>query len=138
MEIDPDLEEMIDDIIHEAYLTEKRPVGDLNVVLGDDDLLRKFNKEYHGIDRPTDVLAFDLSDERTDEIEGDIYISVDRARDQAKSAGITVEKEILCLVIHGFLHLCGHDHFDDVSLQNMVSCGEKHVCAVIQRNFVGY
>ena len=77
-----------------------------------DERIRRLNQKYRGLDRPTDVLSFPASDE--DEVElGDIAVSVERARAQAKQNGLTFEQEIAQLILHGLLHLCGYDHETD-------------------------
>lgn len=86
---------------------------DLSIVLTDDDQLHELNLDYLGIDAPTDVLSFPASEadpETGARYIGDILISVSRAAQQAKSAGHDVEGEVQLLVVHGVLHLLGHDH----------------------------
>jgi probable rRNA maturation factor len=87
--------------------------ADMSIVLTDDAQLHELNREYLGIDAPTDVLSFP-SDEEDPETGtpylGDILISIPRAKQQAKAAGHPVEAEVQLLVVHGTLHLLGHDH----------------------------
>jgi len=87
--------------------------GDLSIVLTDDARLRQLNREYLGIDAPTDVLSFPASEtdpESGGSYLGDILISVPRARQQAGAAGHPLASEVQLLVVHGVLHLLGHDH----------------------------
>jgi probable rRNA maturation factor len=87
--------------------------ADLTVVLTDDAQLQALNREYLGTDAPTDVLSFpsDQTDPQTgSRYLGDILISVPRAGQQAAGAGHPVEAEVQLLVVHGVLHLLGHDH----------------------------
>ena len=74
------------------------------------------NKTYRGIDRVTDVISFALEDNKTIELEvrllGDIYICVERAREQAKEYGHSFLRELAFLSIHGLLHLLGYDHME--------------------------
>lgn len=87
--------------------------ADLTVVLGDDALLRDLNRDYLGVDAATDVLSFPAH-ERDPETGapylGDVLISVPRAAQQARAAGHSLEAELQLLVVHGVLHLLGHDH----------------------------
>ena len=86
---------------------------DMTIVLTDDAQLHKLNHEYLGVDAPTDVLSFPASEtdpETGTPYLGDILISVPRAMQQAQSAGHSVEDEVQLLVVHGTLHLLGHDH----------------------------
>jgi probable rRNA maturation factor len=87
--------------------------SELSIVLTDDARLQELNREYLGIDAPTDVLSFPASETDPDtgaRYIGDILISVPRAQSQADAAGHAVESEVQLLVVHGMLHLLGHDH----------------------------
>ena len=86
---------------------------DMTIVLTDDAQLHELNREYLGVDAPTDVLSFPASEadpETGTPYLGDILISVPRAKQQAEAAGHSVEDEVQLLVVHGTLHLLGHDH----------------------------
>ena len=84
---------------------QKLPV---NINVTDDRTIRSLNKTYRGLPRPTDVLSFPADSELG--ILGEVYISVESARRQAAAYGATLREEILRLVSHGVLHLCGYDH----------------------------
>ena len=91
------------------------PTSDLSIVIDDDDHLHALNKEYLGIDAPTDVLSFPSGEEDADPDTGemnlgDIIISYPRAAEQAGVAGHPTMNEMQLLVVHGVLHLLGHDH----------------------------
>ena len=86
---------------------------DLTIVLTDDEQLQDLNREFRDIDAPTDVLSFPSSEadpETGRRYLGDILISVQRAEEQAAAGGHPLEAEIQLLVVHGVLHLLGHDH----------------------------
>lgn len=86
---------------------------ELSIVLTDDARLQELNREYLGIDAPTDVLSFPASEtdpETGARYIGDILISIPRAQSQADIAGHPLESEVQLLVVHGVLHLLGHDH----------------------------
>jgi probable rRNA maturation factor len=92
---------------------------DMTIVLTDDAQLHELNREYLGVDAPTDVLSFPAAEsdpETGAPYLGDILISIPRAKQQAEAAGHSVEAEVQLLVVHGTLHLLGHDH---------ASAGEK-------------
>ena len=94
---------------HESH----SPESDLSIVLTDNDRLHELNLNYLGIDSPTDVLSFPASEadpETGARYFGDILISVPRAQSQAEAAGHPLESEVQLLVVHGVLHLLGHDH----------------------------
>ena len=90
----------------------------LTLTLVDDDEIREINRRHRNIDRPTDVLSFPLVD-GTDAFAlppgaprelGDVVVSYPRAVAQAEEYGHSVERELAYLVIHGVLHILGHDH----------------------------
>ena len=106
---------------------EAEGIGDGEVALTfvDEERIRELNREYRGIDRPTDVLSFALNEDGGepdivfDELEdgdpvsgmlGDIVISLERAKAQSEEYGHSLEREIGFLFVHGFLHLLGYDH----------------------------
>lgn len=77
-----------------------------------DDRIRELNRTYRGVDRATDVLSFPTGDEEVGQL-GDIAISAETAKAQAKQNGLTFEQEIAQLILHGLLHLGGYDHETD-------------------------
>jgi probable rRNA maturation factor len=88
----------------------------LSIVLADDERLQQLNRDYLDIDTPTDVLSFPSGETDPDSGEsylGDIIISVPRAKAQAEAGGHAIEQELELLVVHGVLHLLGHDHYDE-------------------------
>jgi probable rRNA maturation factor len=96
-----------------ATLALMKARGDLTIVLGDDALVRELNRQYLGHDAATDVLSFPA--EETDpetgaRYLGDVILSVPQAALQARVAGHPVEAEVQLLLVHGILHLLGHDH----------------------------
>ena len=86
-----------------------------NVIIINNDSIHKINKEYRGIDRPTDVITFALEDNKQINMPevrvlGDIYISYDKVISQAKEYNHSIKREICFLAVHGLLHLLGYDH----------------------------
>lgn len=100
------------------YATEKEKLGTVyfNVIIVNNDYIHELNKNYRNIDRETDVITFALEDEDLVKNEsgmrvlGDIYISLDRAKEQAKEYGHSFKRELIFLAVHGFYHLLGYDH----------------------------
>ena len=92
--------------------------ANLTLVLTDNRRLRTLNRDYLGIDAPTDVLSFPASQADGSQTDpetgsrylGDILISIPYARKGARQAGNSLEAEVQLLVVHGVLHLLGHDH----------------------------
>jgi len=91
-----------------------QPLGaELSIVLTDDAHLHELNRDYLGVDAPTDVLSFPASEtdpETGARYLGDILISIPRAQAQADAAGHPLDSEVQLLVVHGVLHLLGYDH----------------------------
>ncbi len=83
-----------------------REILQLNYIFCTDPFLRKLNKTHLGHDYFTDIVTFDLS-ENPRELEAEIYISIDRVRDNAKSYQTTLKEELHRVIFHGALHLCG-------------------------------
>ena len=95
--------------------------AEVSVTFVDNEGIRKLNAEFRGIDKPTDVLSFPLTDfEGGDEPPtdepfislGDIVISLERAAEQAEEFGHSFERECAFLCVHSMLHLLGYDHVD--------------------------
>lgn len=91
---------------------------EFNIIFVDNERIRQINREYRSIDRPTDVISFALND--NDESNyfaenelGDIFISIERAIEQAADYGHSIEREVGFLAVHGYLHLCGYDHMTE-------------------------
>ena len=101
-------------LVAQVLRGEGRRVGQIALVLSDDVLLRRINHEWRGIDRATDVISFAYDEHEPDAatrpVRGDLLVSLDRVREQARRFRVTLGAELARLVVHGALHLCGHDH----------------------------
>jgi probable rRNA maturation factor len=115
-------------IVRRALAAEGRRAGEIAIVLTDDAALRDLNRRWRGIDRATDVLSFEYDappeeprlavmlgrgravTARRPPLSGDLVISLDRMAEQAKRYRVSPGRELARLVIHGALHLAGHDH----------------------------
>jgi probable rRNA maturation factor len=85
----------------------------LTIVITGDEQIHELNRQYRDVDAPTDVLSFAtqfIDPESQDHYLGDVIISYPRAAEQAQKRGHPVEDELQLLVVHGVLHLFGHDH----------------------------
>lgn len=89
---------------------------EFNVIIVDNDYIRKLNKDYRGINKETDVISFALEDDKTfnlkERILGDIYISYPKALKQAEEYQHSLRRELCFLAVHGLLHLLGYDHIE--------------------------
>ncbi|MGG6544172.1 UNVERIFIED_CONTAM: rRNA maturation RNase YbeY [Prevotella sp. 15_C9] len=88
--------------VAESY---KRKVGEIGYMFVDDDKILEVNNEYLGHDYYTDIITFDYCE--GDILNGDIVISLDTVRSNAKKFGKSYEEELYRVIIHGILHLCG-------------------------------
>lgn len=97
------------------------PGAELTIVLTDENEMQRLNREYRGIDKPTDVLSFGMDDRLPGDHQylGDVVIAVPLAEAQARDAGHDLLSELSLLSVHGLLHLLGHDHADEVERKAM-------------------
>ncbi len=116
-------------VINKAIDVQKLDNLEFNIILVDNEYIHNLNRDYRGIDKPTDVITFALEDyddhiklERR--ILGDIYISLDKANSQAEEYGHSFKREICFLAVHGFLHLLGYDHMEKEDEKVMFSLQE--------------
>ena len=100
----------------------------VEVTIADDALLAELNEQYRQKEGPTDVLAFPIGRDPAEPEElwlwGEVYVSVDRAREQAEGRGVTLDDELAALVAHGLLHLAGYDDVDDDGRARMERAAE--------------
>jgi probable rRNA maturation factor len=126
-EIEPiadDLQELLIRCLKEAAAREEVD-GEVVVTLVTNERIHELNREYRGVDRPTDVLSFAMNEAGEEEMDiyideseideypnmlGDIVISLPKAKEQAEEYGHSLERELGFLAVHGFLHLLGYDH----------------------------
>lgn len=102
----------------EAILRQEDRVGQVTLVLTDDEGIQALNRDFLGWDEPTDVLAFSAQEEAGPFVAapeagsylGDVIVSYPRAVAQAEEQGHATEQELALLVVHGVLHLLGYDH----------------------------
>lgn len=95
---------------------------EMNIIFLSNEAIREMNKTYRNIDKVTDVISF--PDKEEDYI-GDIFISLDKALEQAADYGHPVEREIGFLSVHGYLHLLGYDHHSEQEEKIMIEKQEE-------------
>ena len=117
--------------------------GQVSLALTDDETVRQLNREYRGVDRTTDVLSFSFEHwghwEGDDDVPrpdddtpsgwplpedepaplGEIVVSIPQATRQAEDQGVPLRRELALLIVHGALHLLGHDHYEDEEREAM-------------------
>ena len=121
---------------------------EINVLVTDDAGIRAINKAYRNIDKATDVLSFPMFQltpgvlpESWDEYKdpetglvplGDMAISLERAKEQAKEFGHSTRREVGYLTIHSILHLLGYDHVDEGAMKRQMRAREEKILAEIE------
>jgi len=113
-------------LIHTLH-SEKIESGDILIIFGNKKLLSDLKKEFFQIDIATDVIAFRLNDYRKKIIEGEIYICIPVAKENAKLYNESFEKEIARLIIHGGLHLIGYEDSSETERQEMRKLEDKYL-----------
>ncbi len=93
--------------IEALFIKEKKKLGNLSYIFCSDEHLLTINKDFLKHDFYTDVITFDLSSSKN-EMEGEVYLSVDRIKENAKQLGISFKEELHRVIFHGALHLCGY------------------------------
>ena len=93
-------------IIEKVIRGEKRIPGDLSFILTSDSELKKINREFLGRDYYTDVIAFDYGEGET--VKGEVYISRDTVQKNANNYKVSLRNELIRVILHGTLHLCGY------------------------------
>lgn len=146
--ISENLISLLERILQQAGTMEGVTEGEVDLTFVDDAQIHELNKEYRGIDRPTDVLSFAMHESTDEELQiiydmdevdeadnvpdvlGDIIISVPRAKLQSEEYGHSLERELGFLFVHGFLHLLGYDHQDEASEAEMMGKQEAVLAEV--------
>lgn len=117
-------------VLNTAIQNQKLGNVEFNVIIVDNPYIHKLNQEYRHIDRETDVITFALEDNQDITYEdyrllGDIYISIDKAKEQAVCYGHSLKRELCFLCVHGFLHLLGYDHMVEADEKVMFGLQEE-------------
>ena len=114
----------IQGLLENILFDNKQNTGSINIIMTDDETLRRMKKEYFNQDLYTDVIAFNIDD---NPFEGEIYISHDRIKDNAKKFNQSFEDELKRILIHGSLHLCGYDDKTPKEKLEMTSLEENYL-----------
>ncbi|MBS1271075.1 MAG: Endoribonuclease YbeY [Candidatus Marinimicrobia bacterium] len=107
--------------VHSTLKSENCSEAEIDVILVDDESLRELKREFFDQDVYTDVISFRLNPYEEDRVEGEIYISLHRAAEQAVEYGVTADLEVLRLAVHGALHLLGYEDDTESKKQEMTS-----------------
>lgn len=100
-----DNEDAFSSWISSVILSESKKEGDINYIFCDDDYILEINNKYLNHDYYTDIISFDYS--VGNELHGDIFVSIERIRENALDFNVTFDEELKRVIIHGVLHYCG-------------------------------
>lgn len=104
----PDLDYgRVESWLHDVALDHARVIGRLGYSFCNDEKILAVNRQFLGHDYYTDIITFDYS--RAERVSGDMVISLDTVRSNAALVGATYDRELLRVIVHGLLHLCGID-----------------------------
>src|SRR5215475_1109220 len=97
------------EVVRAVLEGEHRPDAEISLAFVDNTTIHRLNQRYLQHDEPTDVLSFPLSEPNAAKLAGELVIGAEVAKAQAENRGHDIEAELALYVIHGLLHLCGHD-----------------------------
>ncbi len=125
----PWTKQAIGKIVAEAERFEPKIFGAVEIHLVGDTRIKKLNKQYRGIDKPTDVLSFAWKEDPhyKGALLGQIYMSVPYIVRQAKRFKVSVKEEFTRMLVHGLLHIVGYDHMETTDAKKMFALQEKIV-----------
>lgn len=112
--------------IEKLFITEKKTLGSISYVFCSDEHLLGINKDFLKHDFYTDVITFDLGSDKS-VIEGEVYLSVDRIKDNAKEIAVSFKEELHRVIFHGALHLCGYKDKKPIDIKTMRSREDKYL-----------
>lgn len=127
IEENKDYQKIIEKVIKKCFEEEKLENSQLyiSITLTNPENIHQINKQYRNVDKETDVLSFpmfekeeidrkvELQDFEHEDVLGDIVISIERVKEQAKEYGHSFERELAYMIVHGFYHLMGYDHIEE-------------------------
>ena len=107
-------------------------LGELSIILCSDEYLFKMNVQYLKHKTYTDIITFDQSESKN-EVSGELFLSIDRIKDNAKTLNINLIDELHRVIVHGTLHLCGYSDKDPKSKLKMT---QKENFYLLKRKFL--
>lgn len=137
--LNEDMLHLIERVVDTAIGMERFPYKyEVSVSLVDNGCIAAINREYRGIDCPTDVLSFSMMEDEEvldvnedgEAILGDIVVSLEKALEQSLEYGHTLDREVAFLTLHGVLHLLGYDHMEENDRKRMRSREEEILEAI--------
>jgi len=148
IDVDERFRPLVDETWMEQVVQKALEVGgteatvELSLVIADDETVQRLNKQYRGVDEPTDVLSFAFLEDHPDfpfplapgglPHLGEVVISYPRAAQQAVEEGHPVEQELALLIAHGVLHLLGYEH-QEREEERVMKAKEAEILAKLER-----
>jgi probable rRNA maturation factor len=114
------------EFIEELFMQEKKALQRLSYIFCSDEFLLQINKDFLQHDYYTDIITFDLS-EGEEAISGEVYVSIDRIKDNATALKVSFIDEVLRVVFHGALHLCGYKDQKSTDIKLMREMENKYI-----------
>lgn len=114
------------EVIRDLFRKEKTRLKQLQYIFCSDEYLLQINKEHLKHNYYTDIITFDLSD-TPDAVTGEVYISVDRVKDNAQNYEVSFKDELLRVIFHGALHLCGYKDKTEKDQASMRKAEDKYL-----------
>jgi probable rRNA maturation factor len=147
MEVQPE-EDWMQGIVEKTLSAENvQPNAEISLVITGQERIQELNRQYRGLDRPTDVLSFAMSEEKADKPEafigppdgmlhlGEVIISYPQAVIQANERGHSIKKEMAILIVHGVLHILGYDH-EKPEMEPAMTAKEKEVLTDLEKEII--
>jgi probable rRNA maturation factor len=117
---------LLKDCIGTLFKRERTQLDELNYIFCSDAYLLDINQNYLQHDDYTDIITFDLSDE-PGRVKGEIYISIDRVKENARTFSVPLHQELRRVIFHGALHLCGYKDKSNKDIQAMRTAENKYL-----------
>jgi probable rRNA maturation factor len=147
MEVQPEAD-WLQGIVEKTLSAENVPPNaEISLVITGQERIQELNRQYRGLDRPTDVLSFAMSEEKEDKPEafigppdgmlhlGEVIISYPQAVIQANERGHSIKKEMAILIVHGVLHILGYDH-EKPEMEPAMTAKEKEVLTDLEKEII--
>ena len=149
-QVSPDMEKQILDLVSFAAKRIEKDDKEMAITFVDNERIHQINLEYRSMDRPTDVVSLEYKPELSIQINpadleadpdlalmmedfdsyiGELYISIEKAKEQAQEYGHSYEREMGFLAVHGFLHINGYDHYSPEEEAEMFGLQEEILTA---------
>ncbi len=122
-------EDSISEWLKHAIRLEKKALGEINYIFCDDEYLLKKNQDFLNHDTLTDIITFDYSEEN--KLSADIFISIERVKENALIFAVPFEKELKRVIIHGILHLIGYKDKSEEETKTMRSKENFYLAIII-------